>query len=270
MSGREHGPQEIYSAAILERCPRVRRERESREHSKRGESRWLTNTGVDTRSEFDGLALPYLLIAIAVMIAVFAAIGFMLVRYRAREERISPDPSPRSGGHRIEAAYAVALTAIAVALIVLTLRTESRVDTVSASPATTIDVVAFQWGWRFVYPDGPTVIGYYDRPPVLRVPVGETVRFQLSSRDVIHAFWIPSLRFKRDAFPNRTTSFDLRFEQTGLQHDAGRCAEFCGLQHSAMLFDVLGLPPDEYASWLRTPQAQVGAVGPEQSGSVGG
>jgi cytochrome c oxidase subunit 2 len=56
------------------------------------------------------------------------------------------------------------------------------------------------------------------------------------------------VRFKRDAFPNRTTEFDLRFDRTG--HMDGVCAEFCGLDHTIMRFDVMSLPPARYAQWL--------------------
>ena len=205
----------------------------------------------DTRSEFDSLAGIYVAVAAAVALGVFAAIAYMLIRYRARSEGPGADPSEREGGGRVEVLYALGLAAIAAALIALAIRAENAVDPVSASPATTIEVVAFQWGWKFVYPDGgPTVVGYSQDPPSLMVPVGETVRFELRSRDVIHAFWIPSLRFKRDAFPDRTTEFDLTFDQLGLIHDAGKCAEFCGLEHSAMEFDIVGMTPEEYTRWL--------------------
>jgi cytochrome c oxidase subunit 2 len=65
---------------------------------------------------------------------------------------------------------------------------------------------------------------------------------------VIHAFWIPEQRFKRDAFPNRTTQFDLDFDQAGM--NGGVCAEFCGLRHSQMSFNVLALSPSAFSSWL--------------------
>ncbi len=84
--------------------------------------------------------------------------------------------------------------------------------------------------------------------PTLTVPTDTTVRFTLRSNDVIHAFWVPDVRFKRDAFPNRTTEFDLRFDETG-RHE-GICAEFCGLDHTIMRFEVDALPPAEFARWL--------------------
>jgi cytochrome c oxidase subunit II len=132
---------------------------------------------------------------------------------------------------------------------------------VSADPGAELDVTAFQWGWRFTYPDEDvTVVGDDRRPPTLVVPIDETVRFTLTSRDVIHSFWIPEVRFKRDAFPNRETTFDLSFEQDDM---TGRCAEFCGLAHGEMTFDVVGMDRDDFDDWLRT-QRRAGEIQHEE------
>jgi cytochrome c oxidase subunit 2 len=92
------------------------------------------------------------------------------------------------------------------------------------------------------------VTGNDETPPTFAVPADRTVRFTLRSRDVIHAFWIPEQRFKRDAFPNRTTQFDLDFDQTGM--NGGVCAEFCGLRHAQMSFNVLALSQPDFEAWL--------------------
>jgi cytochrome c oxidase subunit 2 len=183
---------------------------------------------VDTRADFGGLWHTYLGVTGAVLLAVFVLVGVALVRSR------------NGIGHGVEkrpvaeTVYAVVLAAIAAALVGFTFHTEAREDRVEPA-ATTVDVVAFKWGWAFTTA-GRTVAGDDLDPPVLTVPSGEPVRFVLRSRDVIHAFWVPALRFKRDAFPFRTTRFDLVFEHPGTY--VGRCAEFCGLQHAGMTFQV--------------------------------
>lgn len=198
----------------------------------------------DTRSEYDSLAGLYLPVAIAVAVVVFGAIAFALIRYRRREGR---DPSARESLPLAEGLYALLLAGVVAILVTATFETEAEVDAVSDDPDLTVDVTAFQWGWRFTYVGtGVTIVGDEKRPPTLLVPSDETVRFELTSRDVIHSFWIPELRFKRDAFPDRTTSFDLVFDRDAI----GRCAEFCGLQHWAMTFDVVALAPREFDSWL--------------------
>jgi cytochrome c oxidase subunit 2 len=86
------------------------------------------------------------------------------------------------------------------------------------------------------------------------VPSDTTVRFTLTSRDVIHSFWVPAVRFKRDAFPKRTTTFDLVFDQPGFH--PGYCAEYCGLQHGAMHFSVNVLAPADFSAWVGQQQRQ--------------
>jgi cytochrome c oxidase subunit II len=200
---------------------------------------------VDTRVETQDLFDAYLWIAVAVAAIVFGAVGFAIVRYRRRPGR---EPSRRSDWPRGELAYAGVLVLAVAGLVTATFTTEDKVDAVSSDPAVRIDVTAFQWGWTWTYPDGVSVTGNSDSPPTFAVPAGEMVQFTLRSRDVIHAFWVPDQRFKRDAFPNRATRFDLDFDHTGM--NGGVCAEFCGLRHSQMSFNVLALSPGDFQSWL--------------------
>lgn len=198
----------------------------------------------DTRSEYDSLAGIYLPIAIAVVVLVLGAMAFALLRYRRREGR---EPSRVASLPVVEGVYALVLAAVVAVLMTATFRTEARVDALSDDPDLTVEVIAFQWGWRFTYPERRvTVVGNVNRPPALFVPADSTVRFELRSRDVIHSFWIPELRFKRDAVPGRTTEFDLTFDANSV----GRCAEFCGLDHAGMTFDVVALSPSDFASWI--------------------
>jgi len=200
---------------------------------------------VDTRVEVQDLFDAYLWIAVAVAAIVFGAVAFAAVRYRRRPGR---EPSKLSDHKRIELAYVGLLVLITAGLLVATFRTEDKVDAVSSDPALRIDVTAFQWGWTWRYPGGVSVTGNSDAPPTFAVPTGETIRFTVRSRDVIHAFWVPEQRFKRDAFPNRTTQFDLDFDRPGM--NGGVCAEFCGLRHSRMSFNVLALSPADFQGWL--------------------
>jgi cytochrome c oxidase subunit II len=199
----------------------------------------------DTRVEVQDLFDAYLWIAVGVAVIVFAAVGFAMVRYRRRPGR---EPSGKSEWMSGELVYAGILVLIVAGLVTATFTTEDKVDAVSPDPALRVDVTAFQWGWTWTYPDGTSVTGNSDSPPTFAVPAGRTVQFTLRSRDVIHAFWVPEQRFKRDAFPNRTTSFDLDFDHTGM--NGGVCAEFCGLRHSQMAFNVLALSPADFQSWL--------------------
>jgi cytochrome c oxidase subunit II len=72
----------------------------------------------------------------------------------------------------------------------------------------------------------------------------------LRTRDVVHAFWIPDLRFKRDAWPRKTARFDLRFPM-GTAAGIGHCAQYCGLKHSDMVFFVEAMDSARFATWSR-------------------
>jgi cytochrome c oxidase subunit 2 len=199
----------------------------------------------DTRREFDdlfnGLYLP---VMVAVTVIVFAVVGFALWRYRAGRGH---EPSRRRERTSVELAYLGVLAVIVAVLVAFTFETERDIDPV-ADARTTIAVTAFQWGWRFAYPGGKTVVGNDRTLPVALVPAGEAVAFELTGRDVIHSFWIPRLRFKRDAFPEARTRFDLVFERPGAYR--GSCAEFCGLHHADMHFTLRAVPRDEFDRWL--------------------
>jgi cytochrome c oxidase subunit 2 len=92
------------------------------------------------------------------------------------------------------------------------------------------------------------VVGDNRRAPTLHLPVGVPVVFVQRSRDVVHSFWIPALRFKRDVWPDEATQFELTVARAGVY--AGRCAEFCGLHHSDMNFTVVAEPRERFDRWL--------------------
>ncbi|WNG52032.1 cytochrome c oxidase subunit II [Archangium minus] len=104
-------------------------------------------------------------------------------------------------------------------------------------------VVGKQWMWKFTYPEGPSSIG------VLRVPVGKPVRLLLTSRDVIHSFYVPAFRIKQDAVPGAYTQ--TWFEVTKPGNYRVMCAEYCGLKHSEMWAEVVALSEQDYESWMR-------------------
>jgi cytochrome c oxidase subunit 2 len=203
---------------------------------------------VDTRSRFGDLFSVYEWLTIGVAAIVFGLVLFAVVRYRRRDDAY---PRGRDEHTVAEAIYALALAAIAITLVTLTFRTESKTDAVASSGGVRVDIVAFQWQWQFRYPDyGKTVLGTTEHVPTLVVPARTVVRFDGVSRDVIHSFWVPAARFKRDEFPKRHSRFDLSFDRVGTY--IGRCAEFCGLRHTDMSFFVRVVPRDQFDSWVRS------------------
>jgi cytochrome c oxidase subunit 2 len=82
----------------------------------------------------------------------------------------------------------------------------------------------------------------------LRLPAGEPVELLLHANDVIHSFWVPNLAGKTDMIPGRVNRMVIQADRPGVYR--GQCAEYCGLQHSLMSFDVIVLPRAEFDSWM--------------------
>lgn len=114
------------------------------------------------------------------------------------------------------------------------------------TPDLRIHVSGEQYFWRIGYeqPDGSLV----ETANEVRLPVGSTAEFVLTSPDVIHSFWIPALGGKMDAIPGRTNVMRLEPTKPGVYR--GVCAEFCGPSHALMAFDVRVVEPAEFEAWL--------------------
>ncbi|MCB0911548.1 MAG: cytochrome c oxidase subunit II, partial [Propionibacteriaceae bacterium] len=80
------------------------------------------------------------------------------------------------------------------------------------------------------------------------LPVDKPVRFNLTSADVIHSFYIPAFYFKLDVIPGRANSFDVTPDKIGTY--SGKCAELCGTYHAAMLFTVHVVSEEDYIAYL--------------------
>jgi cytochrome c oxidase subunit 2 len=177
---------------------------------------------------------------------VLGLILFVSLRYRGTK---AGEPATFSKHIPLEVVYTAIPVLIVAGLFAATFRVEQSVDSTSAAPDVTVNVTAFDWSWRFAYAGSSVVVaGLPGRPPTLVLPEGRVVRIVLRSADVIHAFYVPDLLFKRDAIPGRTNVFQIVPDRLGTFH--GQCAEYCGLDHTAMTFDVRVVPASEFDAWL--------------------
>jgi cytochrome c oxidase subunit 2 len=213
---------------------------------------------VDTRAEYQHVFDIYVPIALGVFALIVIATLLAVLIYRRRP----PERAARWYEHdRLEGGYALLLVATVAFLLYITFTAEHRVDNVAARerPALVVNVTGSKWEWHFNYPAYGIdlysgAVGHQD----LVVPTGEAIRFRLASVDVIHAFWIPQLRYKHDLIPGSIQSSTLTFSRPGVF--AGQCAEFCGLLHSDMIFNVRALSPAEFMTWARSQRAAGGAA----------
>jgi cytochrome c oxidase subunit II len=147
-------------------------------------------------------------------------------------------------GERSILAFGLVLPAAALTLLLGYGVWLTRAQLAQSGADVRIDVTGEQWWWRVVY-DGAQPVASANE---IRIPVGRRVDFTLTSADVIHSFWVPSLAGKVDMIPGRTTRLQIVAERAGIYR--GLCAEYCGGPHALMALDVVALAPDDYETWL--------------------
>ncbi|MFF9013970.1 cytochrome c oxidase subunit II [Streptomyces sp. NPDC014870] len=225
--------------------------------------------------------------ALVTGVLVWGLILWSVIFHRRSRTKVEVPPQTRYN-MPIEALYTVTPLIIVSVLFYFTARDESKLLSLADKPAHTINVVGYQWSWGFNYIENVPGVegdaqtapnldaipdkyqddfpanagGVYDAGipgdrnpqtgnpgPTLWLPKGEKVRFVLTSRDVIHSFWVVPFLFKQDVIPGHTNVFEVTPTQEGTF--LGKCAELCGVDHSRMLFNVKVVSPERYQQHLK-------------------
>lgn len=197
--------------------------------------------------EIDTLHYVVILTSTAGAVLVSVVTLYFLVRYhrRASAIRVEAADSRSRRGHGmpvwIEFIVAGALLGMFLVWWVIGFRQYVHLRSAPAADVDTLDiyVTGKQWMWNFAYPDGSVSTSN------LYVPEDRPIKLIMTSRDVIHSFYVPQFRIKQDVVPGFTTT--MWFEAT----EPGRydifCTEYCGTHHSTMRGQVVVLPASEYA-----------------------
>ena len=188
----------------------------------------------------------------AAVVGVFTAILIMWPVFRHRRKG---DEVPKQTQYNVpvEVAYTIIPFIIVAVLFYFTAVKEAKIVKVSPDNQVShlIDVNAFQWSWQFTYkdnPEAPTVTGTTANPPTLVLPLGERVKFKITSTDVVHGFWIPAFMIQMQNLPGVTNY--LEFSANKLGTYPGRCNILCGRAHSQMLFKVKVVSPSDYEEYI--------------------
>jgi cytochrome c oxidase subunit 2 len=197
-------------------------------------------------------------IALVIFIGVEAALVYAAWRYRASR---STGPVPQIQGHRtLEIAWTAIPIVILAVVLVFMLGTMAEISATQSSggpAAMTISARGYQWWWEFRYP-GDVVVANE-----LHIPANTAIDLQLTSADVVHSFWVPSIAGKTDLIPGRTNHLRLYASHPGTY--AGQCAEFCGVEHAWMRITVVADGPEDFQRWLAGQSApRVGPSAGEQ------
>jgi cytochrome c oxidase subunit 2 len=103
--------------------------------------------------------------------------------------------------------------------------------------------------------DKVETLGSSTEIPILVLPTGKRIEFQIASADVVHAFWVPEFLFKRDVMPDpKANHSDNVFQVTEITKTGafvGRCAEMCGTYHSMMNFEVRVVDPNDFKAYMQ-------------------
>lgn len=185
--------------------------------------------------------LHYFLTAITLFftVLIFGVIFVLMLKYRRRSE--DEVPTETQEHLLLEITWTVIPSLICVVIFVWA----SALYVQNARPpaaSTEIFVIGKQWMWHIQHPEGPREIDE------LHVPVGVPIKLTMTSQDVIHDFYIPAFRVKKDVLPGRYSSLWFQATETGTYHLY--CAQYCGAQHSMMIGWVYVMTPSDYAAWL--------------------
>ncbi|SIS38041.1 cytochrome c oxidase subunit II [Salimicrobium flavidum] len=217
------------------------------------------------------LLLDLMMISIAIMLFVFVIVmaiyTFVLIRYRRKKGEEDFIPKQTEGNKSLEIIWTVIPILLLLILAVPTV--QATFDLADEQPRSedgsiTIEVTGNQYWWHFNYPDQEV-----STSQDLYIPTGERVYLDMTSSDVIHSFWVPSIAGKMDTNPggNENTMYLEAYEE-GVYW--GHCAELCGPSHSLMDFRVVAVSSEEYDQWISDMQNIDAEATPETASAQDG
>ncbi|MFL9903227.1 cytochrome c oxidase subunit II [Paraburkholderia fungorum] len=202
------------------------------------------------------MRLGWVFTAICVLVTII--IAGLLIAAIARKRPAAPSDSlnAEAGGMRWIYIGTGVSSAVLLAMLVYFLIVLASVASPATQPQLTITVTAYDWWWKVDYADDPNPARNFSTANEIHIPVGEPVKVQLRSADVVHAFWVPRLAGKTQTIPGQTNEQWIQADQPGVYR--GQCSQFCGAQHAHMAFEVVAQKPADFSAW-RDAQGQVAA-----------
>ena len=199
----------------------------------------LPSQGSAYAGEYDTLFLFITLLSAFFFLLITGMTGWFVWRYRSAREKAPTSTVTHSLA--LELTWSLIPLAIVIGIFFWSFN-QYVASSVAPGDAMEIQVTAKKWLWTFEYASGTRTINE------IHVPVGKPVKFVMSSEDVIHSFYVPSMRLKQDVLPNRYT--ELWFTPTATGMHTLLCAEYCGRSHSDMLGKIYVDDDATYQKWL--------------------
>ena len=220
---------------------------------------WLPDQGSEQADDYDFVFWFVTAICLIIFALVASVSVYSVLKFRAKPDDDSDGP-PIHGHTGLEITWTavpfVLVTAIAIVSTVALARSERLSD-----DHMTVEVLAQQFTWMFTYPDHDDLAS-----GTLRLPVGVPVELKMRSRDVIHSFFVPEFRVKRDVVPGEEQRIVVTPSKIGEYSLA--CYELCGLGHWGMRNRVLVLERAAFDRWAERQQQAVAGPGEEGGKAV--
>ena len=180
---------------------------------------------------------------------IFALVmGYLLwALFRGRPTGEYSAAEPRGGGRAVLFGGIVGPGLVLLVVFGATIWTLRAIASPTPANELTIHVIGQRWWWEVQYPQQQ-----FATANEIHIPVNQPVRIVLSSANVIHSFWVPELQGKMDLVPGTVNSLWLQADEPGVYR--GKCAEFCGVQHTKMNFLVVAQSQADYDAWLAEQQ----------------
>jgi cytochrome c oxidase subunit 2 len=226
---------------------------------------WFPTAGSKQAGPIDTLWDVLIICSVPVFVLVTTVVLFAVRDFRIRPGQEHLDGPPIHGNTRLEVIW----TAVpAILLVSVCTYAYLVLHDIEKAPAAgterTIGVQGQQFTWTFAYNEG----GKRFNSAQLYVPEGQSIRFNVTTKDVLHDFWVPAWRMKIDAVPGITTHY--RITPTRLGDYPVVCAELCGLGHAFMRQTAHVLPKARFHAWVRKMTAGPGAAGGGAGGGAAG
>ncbi|MDE0518070.1 MAG: cytochrome c oxidase subunit II [Bdellovibrionales bacterium] len=202
-------------------------------------AKWLPAPATKLAEEVDQLI--YFLVEISILSSLLVIGGFVYFSIRFRRKSEKDKPPAITHNHLLE--FLWSFIPFLIFMFVFGwgwLLYDKMRD--HPKEALEIHVYGQMWNWDFVYKNGKKSSG------TLTVPVDKPVKLIMSSRDVIHSFFIPSFRIKQDVLPGSYTALSFTANKKG--KFPVFCTELCGAGHSSMLATVHVMEREEWEKWL--------------------
>lgn len=224
---------------------------------------YMTGSGSASGDTLQSIAWGFSAIAVLVTLIIIAMIG-LAIRASRRRAGQAPDASVSREGNGLAFIYwGVGLSMpVLVAMAVWNFVATRAIASPASSTRMTVEITGHRWWWEIRYRDAAHPDRIVTTANQLVIPTGVPIRIELTSGDVIHDFWVPKLGPKMDMIPGRTNVTWLEARDAGRYR--GQCAEYCGLEHARMAFEVTALPSADFAGWMTRERAA--AVAPETFG----